>query len=271
MNKNVELFVKSLAGNKKLCDEYARDLQEFPVSPQFARDLMLYTAILAILQEQVKTSHSKALFEPTGKTLMNIKGTAIHVLLSGSLLQYKGTVSLNAAMKIIQERRFDLPPDIEQNHADWANIKKLAGDTLTQVRGRIKKQIVASVEAADKADNWSIATLAEKVTKNSSIKLCIPVLGRLALMRAVYVSGPPGDRKYWDKLDEFLKNLRSSAGSDPVAIHKAFASVIETDRATYGVRASYGLEGLPATDINANNTEYEYDDRDDGDEHHDDP
>ncbi|KAI0799576.1 hypothetical protein BC629DRAFT_1496916 [Irpex lacteus] len=257
-NQNVVAYTRSIARRRKLQDEYASELQDFAQDITAGREIRMYAAVLAVLQSNGGGDARKMGWTPTRDFEKNVKGTVFHVLLAGDIPHYKGTEPVDTAMKMIMKHRFDLPQGIEDNHAHMATIFTLAGNALTQLRAKLKKLLVRSVKPDDPAKRWNIVTLGEKVVRKSNLKLCGPVFGRLALMRAVYATGTNTGAKYWDALDVFLQKIRTAAKHDDAAVQKAFASLMDTDRASYGVASSYVLDDFAAHDLNANNSNFQY-------------
>ncbi|KAF7371242.1 hypothetical protein MSAN_00760000 [Mycena sanguinolenta] len=181
---------------------------------------------------------SKPPFAVSKDTETAIYFYAAATLLSTKLSAYKGSVTKNILLDILKVNRFDLPPFIERNPADYAKVVAVVQEALTQIRSKIKKALAASFKvnkqpAPSAREHQNIFELTTHLVQGTKCAVTPELCARVALMRQVYIedSGP----KFWDSLDADLRKIRNRAGGNARKLTKAFEMVLSTDRATHGI------------------------------------
>ncbi|KAJ6480199.1 hypothetical protein C8R45DRAFT_1155076 [Mycena sanguinolenta] len=180
----------------------------------------------------------KPSFAVSKDTETSISFFAAAILLATKLSAYKGSVAKNILLDILKVNRFDLPPNIERNPADYAKVVAVVQEALTQLRSKIKKALSASFKvnkqpAPSAREHQNIFELTTHLVQGTKCAVTPELCARIALMRQVYIedSGP----KFWDSLDADLRKIRNRAGGNARKITKAFENILSTDCATHGV------------------------------------
>ncbi|KJA14957.1 hypothetical protein HYPSUDRAFT_149710, partial [Hypholoma sublateritium FD-334 SS-4] len=163
----------------------------------------------------------------------NINNYSVAVMLSVNVSAYKGGVPRNHVLDILKRYRFDLPPGIEHDLANWEKISAYVSYALTQTRSKVKKAIRESIKA-----NTNIFTLSQAIVQSTPCRTTVQLCARVALMRAIHEECNGGE-KYWNLIDARLEFIRSRAGSSASKMAKAFNEVLRLDRAKYGADDEY--------------------------------
>ncbi|KAJ6535657.1 hypothetical protein B0H19DRAFT_957544 [Mycena capillaripes] len=157
-------------------------------------------------------------FVVSDDTETNIYFYAAAILLSTKLSAYKGSVAKNILLaRFSFVNRFDLPPNIERNPADYAKLVTVVQDALTQLRSKIKKALAASFKvkkepAPSAREHQNIFELTTHLVQGTKCAVTPELCARVALMRQVYIEDPT--TKFWDSLDADLRKLRNRAGGN---------------------------------------------------------
>ncbi|KAF7325464.1 Alcohol dehydrogenase superfamily protein [Mycena kentingensis (nom. inval.)] len=113
----------------------------------------------------------------------NLVKYGVAILLSPQLAAYKGRVPVNILMNIVKKHCFDIPANSEKNQADMDTLKRECQDVLTQLRGKFKKQILASVgynaenkTVAAKDDHQNIFVLTTVMTNGSNCVVTVELV-----------------------------------------------------------------------------------------------
>ncbi|KAF7302328.1 hypothetical protein HMN09_00866400 [Mycena chlorophos] len=182
-------------------------------------------------------------FEPSEALLKNMKKYAMAIMFSPMQASYKKNgAPLRVLLNLLKIHRFDLPPNIEGNAADYAILKRAGQEIFTQIRSDIKKEIAGSlgytykhpkVKPLDKCKN--IYTTTKAIVARSDSAVTVELCARVALMRQVWVEtykNPKAD--YWKEVDGFLAEIREKADGDDTQVARAFRELLTTDRQAYG-------------------------------------
>ncbi|KAJ7723606.1 hypothetical protein B0H14DRAFT_2285486, partial [Mycena olivaceomarginata] len=152
-------------------------------------------------------------FAVSDDTETNIYFYAAAILLSTKLSVYKGSVAKNillACFPLLFVNRFDLPPNIECNPADYAKLVTVVQGALTQLRSKIKKALAASFKvnkapAPSAREHHNIFDVTMHLVQGTKCAVTPELCARVALMRQVYIEDPT--TKFWDSLDADLHKI----------------------------------------------------------------
>ncbi|KAJ3002187.1 hypothetical protein NUW54_g5982 [Trametes sanguinea] len=233
VNQNLIVVAKRVGGQKKLKAEQLRELEDFASDTLAVHNIKLFAKMLALETRFDKLASSAPPFEVSPALKRNILSYCTAVFFSSKLAAYKGHIPRNHVLDIIKRLRFDIPTGLEGHPAEWGKVQTCVQDTLTQIRGAVKKLLSKSVvSTTDTKLNMSIYDLAVKVVRNTTLKVSIPLMARLALMRGVFMES--SDENFWDHVDDHLNRLRSLAKT-PEALIYAFKHALKKDRETHGL------------------------------------
>ncbi|KAJ7223646.1 hypothetical protein C8J57DRAFT_1591723 [Mycena rebaudengoi] len=154
------------------------------------------------------------------KLLANVFAPAYEVSSDLEINVYKGDSPTDILLAILKKYRFDIPPGLEHNQADWAKVISAVQDALTPKRSKIKKAIQCSL----KLHTGDTVYAPDSQHQN--------IFELTQALRSVYLKhlGP----KFWDKLNERLDKIRKEAKSDAKKITKAFRHILTVDQNTHG-------------------------------------
>ncbi|KAJ7659978.1 hypothetical protein B0H17DRAFT_1211677 [Mycena rosella] len=170
----------------------------------------------------------------------NIYSYGASILLSTKLSAYKGSVPKQILYGILKKHRFDLPPGIEHNPANWRKVTHGVEEALTQLRAKFKKAIGGSLKEKTKdktffpnADRKDIYQLTQDIAQGTQCEVNILLCARVAFMRKSYIKDSTVG--FWNTVDADLVKIRSKAGGDPKKVAKAFRHILQADRKEHGV------------------------------------
>ncbi|KAJ6625277.1 hypothetical protein B0H10DRAFT_1783210, partial [Mycena sp. CBHHK59/15] len=155
---------------------------------------------LMVVQTQIdKIITATAPWQPSVDLLKNIQNFVAAVLLSSKIRTYKGSTPTNVVIDILKKHRYDLPPGIEHNPADFSKVIAAIQEALTQKRSKFKK---LGPDNAPKANQLNIFQLTQAFVDGT----------RCSVNRKVYLKDP--SKKFWDSVDEDLAKIRRKANGD---------------------------------------------------------
>ncbi|KAJ7712551.1 hypothetical protein B0H14DRAFT_3171851 [Mycena olivaceomarginata] len=160
-------------------------------------------------------------------------------VLSSKISSYKGTVPTNTLLAIVKARRFDLPPGIETNAADFGKVIAVVQEAFTQLRAKFKKASQAQQDRQEAgAEPRSSKHLQARpdFVEGSQCTVTVELCARIALM-SIQEDGP----KFRDKLDSALAGIRAKASGDAKMIARAFRHILEKDQDLHGVKVDYSI------------------------------
>ncbi|KIM72307.1 hypothetical protein PILCRDRAFT_16257 [Piloderma croceum F 1598] len=230
-NQNLTTYARHCAAKKKLRPEQVTELDSFVGEMPLHHQIRLFAEMLSISNKLDKIVTATPEWTVSKGLQTNIDSYVVAVLLSSSLHAYKGETTTDHVLEILKKHRFDMPPGIENNCADWKKIVTAVQESFTARRATWKKTLKASVSA-----KTNIYDLAVSLTKKSNCTVTLELCTRVALMRAVIVS--KGDSAtYWDDVDNELVEIHKQAGSGADKkdrITRAFRALLRSDKETYG-------------------------------------
>ncbi|KAJ7926659.1 hypothetical protein B0H13DRAFT_2313380 [Mycena leptocephala] len=236
-SRSVAEMLQRLGESKRLRTEQIADTINSVNDPPAVQGAKMILCLHALHNRLDAFEASKPPFAVSHDTETNIYFYAAAVPLSTKLSAYKGSVAKDIILDLLKVNRFDLPPNIERNPADYAKLVAVVQEALTQLRSKIKKALAASFKvnkqpAPSAREHQNIFDLATHLVQGTKCAVTPELCARVALMRQVYIedSGP----KFWDSLDADLRKIRNRAGGNARKL-KAFENVLSTDRATHGV------------------------------------
>ncbi|KAJ7477869.1 hypothetical protein B0H11DRAFT_2281267 [Mycena galericulata] len=269
VNQSDMAELQNFARGKKLKREHVDDVVKFmnlPSGPVLHEGYM-YATQLATLEEVRRVVSSQPPWAPSKDFIVNVRALSFGTLLSTSARAYKGNVLNQSVLKIIYERRFDLPSNIATIPADKAKVSKVVSDQMSEARSAIKKDIGASVNydpkknpkpsLNDAAKHMGLKALADLVGRHlgDGFDLTPSFCARVALLRHVYMKD--NGKKFWDNLEDDIEGLHvkaqdklKTAGNKPNAdkiaakVTKAFKGLLDKDRRTHGDTESNKTDGI---------------------------
>ncbi|KAF8140705.1 hypothetical protein K438DRAFT_1995771 [Mycena galopus ATCC 62051] len=237
-SRNVAQMLQRLGESKRLRPDQITDSINSVNEPPAVQGAKMILCLHALHNRIDAFEAGKPPFTVSEDTETNIYFYAAAILLSTKLSAYKGSVAKNILLDILKVNRFDLPPNIERNPANYAKLIAVVQEALTQLRSKIKKALAASFKvkkepAPSAREHQNIFDLTTHLVQGTKCAVTPELCARVALMRQVYIedSGP----KFWDSLDADLRKIRNRAGGNARKLNKAFENVLATDRATHGV------------------------------------
>jgi len=247
VNKNTLAVTKRYGVKKKLRSDQQTELDVFVADNAVVREAKLFANLLAITNRLDRIVNTAPPYTVSSDLEKNIQNYASAVLISSKLATYKGEVPKQHVLAILKKFRFDMPPNIEQNPADWAKVISCVQDGLTQRRGAFKKLIRGSlcieknkqfVRLPDK-ECTNIFSLTARFVEGTKSKVTVPLCSRVALLRKAYIAN--GGPKYWDGVDALLAGIRTAAGDNAEKLAKGFKHILKEDREKYGKSAEYTI------------------------------
>ncbi|KAJ7246182.1 hypothetical protein C8J57DRAFT_1360831 [Mycena rebaudengoi] len=238
-NQNIVAAARNYGQRKRLRGEQLTELDVFLNDPALLRDAKLLANVFAVGNQVNQIVSSQPAFEVSSDLETNIAKYAPAVLLSSKINLYKGDGPTDILLAILKKYRFDIPPGLEHNQADWAKVISAVQDALTQKRSKIKKAINCSLKLhkgdtlyAPDSQHQNIYELTQALVKGAQCSVNVVLCARVALMRSVYLKHP--GPKFWDKIDERLDKIRKEAKCDAKKITKAFRHILTVDQNTHG-------------------------------------
>ncbi|KAJ7731956.1 hypothetical protein B0H14DRAFT_3899155 [Mycena olivaceomarginata] len=246
-SRNVTQMLQRLGESKRLRADQIADSINSVNDPPAVQGAKVILGLYALHNRLDAFEMGKPPFAVSDDTETNIYFYAAAILLSTKLSAYKGS-------DILKVNRFDLPPNIERNPADYAKLVTVVQDALTQLRSKIKKAVrvvlspvhallisfsslpvfkVNKAPAPSAREHQNIFDLTTHLVQGTKCAVTPELCARIALMRQVYIEDPT--TKFWDSLDADLRKIRNRAGGSARKLNKAFENVLSTDRATHGV------------------------------------
>ncbi|KAK1215788.1 hypothetical protein PQX77_021584 [Marasmius sp. AFHP31] len=249
--RNVTEKILRYAAKKKLRPEQLPDIEKFVRDSEAVQRAKLYVEVLAVqnMVENIVTVQPPYTVTKDLKT--NIDAYAWGVLLSTSLRTYKGAAPKEHLTDILKRLRFDLPPGIENNAANWGKVTTQVESALTQVRSSIKKALRNSVNQSSKKNGkteydrmpsskaQNIYDLTQQLVSKTRLTASAPLCARIALMRAIWIAD--SSDHFWNSLDTQLVKLYQAADNDERKVRKAFEKQLTLDRRTYGTDNGYTI------------------------------
>ncbi|KAJ7330450.1 hypothetical protein DFH08DRAFT_1022709 [Mycena albidolilacea] len=230
-SRNVTQMLQRLGESKRLRADQIADSINSVNDPPAVQGAKVILGLYALHNRLDAFEMGKPPFAVSDDTETNIYFYAAAILLSTKLSAYKGS-------DILKVNRFDLPPNIERNPADYAKLVTVVQGALTQLRSKIKKALAASFKvnkapAPSAREHQNIFDVTTHLVQGTKCAVTPELCARVALMRQVYIEDPT--TKFWDSLDADLRKIRNRAGGSARKLNKAFENVLSTDRATHGV------------------------------------
>jgi hypothetical protein len=227
---------------KKLRAEQRDELEAFLQESALGRQAKLFVCLLSV-ENKIDTFRSAAPpYQVSDGLKTNINNYSVAVLLSVNISAYKGDIPRNHILNILKRYRFDMPPGIEHDYANWEKITTAVSYSLTQTRARVKKLVRDSI-----VQDTNVFALAQVIVHGTPCRPTVQLCSRVALMRAVHQECK-GSEKYWNLIDQRLALVRRLAGTDAGKASKIFRAILKTDRETYGVGEDYVIADLVADD-----------------------
>ncbi|KAJ7878212.1 hypothetical protein B0H13DRAFT_2346752 [Mycena leptocephala] len=240
-NQNVVSAVQRYSEKKRLRVDQATEVNLLLKDPPAFRHAKMLANLLHISNQLDAIVTAQPPFEVSADLEKNIQKYAAAVLLSSKISAYKGAVPTNILLNILKKHRFGLPPDIENNPANFAKVVGTVQEAFTQLRAKFKKALFTSlkVNKTDKKiapgpEHQNIFKLTQIFVDGTQCTVTIELCARVALMRSIFLqdSGP----KFWDKLDAGLAAIRSAAEGNAKKITKAFRHILTKDQNEHGVK-----------------------------------
>jgi hypothetical protein len=232
---NVADASRRYALKKKLRPEQRDEVDAFLLDTALGRQAKLFTCIMS-LENKVDAFRSVAPpYQLSDELKTNINNYGVAVMLSINISAYKGDIPRNHVLDILKRYRFDLPPGIEHDYANWEKISTFVGYALTQARARVKKLIRDSIKS-----NTNVFSLAQLIVHSTPCRTTVQLCARVALMRAIHAECS-GNEKYWNLIDARLEFIRTKAGSSASKTARAFNEILRVDRAKYGAGEDYEI------------------------------
>ncbi|KAJ7605423.1 hypothetical protein FB45DRAFT_879491 [Roridomyces roridus] len=254
--QNAIQAVERYAERKKLRAEQTAEAILLLQDLDAVRDAKILVGIHQLSNQLGELVSAKAPYVVSSDLALNIAKYAAAIFNSSKISAYKGAGPVNMLLAILKKNRFDLPPGIENNPADWSKVVDATQEAFTQFRAKVKKLLRTSVgitrsntEPAPAAEQQNIYELAQAMVAGTQCTVTIEFCARVALMRKVYLEHSGG--KYWDKLDAHLAEIRKVAKGDARKIARyfshslipnkilmhlsAFRHILDEDRRLHGV------------------------------------
>lgn len=180
------------------------------------------------------------------------------VILSPKLPAY---VKDDAARKIViavlkRHPSWGLTPEVQDTPAQYDAVVALVSAKLTDRRYSVKKLIADSVGKAsedpqdirreDADDIITLCnTLVKKVFKRANVVVTVPMCGRVAFLRQVYIEHPKAGDKFWSTVDKSLHDFRVTFPNE-AQLSSAIGRILTQDRLVYGTIEDGDLEAIAA-------------------------
>ncbi|KAJ7502055.1 hypothetical protein B0H11DRAFT_2223949 [Mycena galericulata] len=255
VNQNLLSAVQKYASKKRLRTEQKTELEIFLKDPPALREAKSYARSLHLENLISKIVVATPPWQVGDDLNKNIYSYAAAIILSVKLSAYKGNTPknilfvrhlrslvplLNSVVKaILKKHRFDLPPGIEHNPADWSKVTKAVQEAFTQSRSKFKKCISSSVKSSPtaellpKKERKNIFELTQIMVQNTQCEVNVHLCARVGFMRKTFLQDPSST--YWTTVDKELAKIRKQAKGDTVQISRAFRHILKKDRAEHGI------------------------------------
>ncbi|KIJ89892.1 hypothetical protein K443DRAFT_15720 [Laccaria amethystina LaAM-08-1] len=202
------------------------------------RQAKLFVCLLSV-KNKIDTFRSAAPpYQVLDGLKTNINNYSIAVLLSVNISAYKGDIPCNHILNILKRYRFDMPPGIEHDYANWEKITTAVSYSLTQTHARVKKLVQDSI-----VQDTNVFALVQVIVHGTPCWPTVQLCSRWAVHQEC-----KGSEKYWNLIDQRLALVRRLAGIDADKASKIFRAILKTDRETYGVGEDYVIADLVADD-----------------------
>ncbi|KAJ7471636.1 hypothetical protein B0H11DRAFT_2237192 [Mycena galericulata] len=235
VNQNLLSAVQKYASKKRLRTEQKTELEIFLKDPPALREAKSYARSLHLENLISKIVVATPPWQVGDDLNKNIYSYATAIILSVKLSAYKGNTPknilfvrhlrslvplLNSVVKaILKKHRFDLPPGIEHNPADWSKVTKAVQEAFTQLRSKFKKYLEQCQIQPD--------------GRNTQCEVNVHLCARVGFMRKTFLQDPSST--YWTTVDKELAKIRKQAKGDTVQISRAFRHILKKDRAEHGI------------------------------------
>ncbi|KAK7027217.1 hypothetical protein R3P38DRAFT_2777280 [Favolaschia claudopus] len=240
-SQNTAVIIQRYCEKKRLRADQTNEVIRLVHEPPGVSHGKLLANIFQVSNQITAIVTAQAPWEVSTGLLKNIDNYGAAVFLSTKISAYKGSVPTNTLLNILKRLRFDLPPNIENNPADYLKLVAAVQEAFTQLRAKVKKMLFASlkVNKSDKTiapgpDHQNIFKLTLALVDGTQCTVTVELCARVALMRSVYLrdSGP----KFWDKLDSTLAEIRNNAEGDAKKLTRAFRHILTKDQELHGVK-----------------------------------
>ncbi|KAJ6551836.1 hypothetical protein B0H19DRAFT_1073465 [Mycena capillaripes] len=240
VNRNLTAAMQRDAAKKRLRPDQKADLDVFMADSPALREAKLYAQGFHLENLVMKIVVATPPWELSDELIKNIYSYAAAVLLSPKLSAYKGNIPKNVLFAILRQYRFDLPPGVEHNPANWAKVKKAIEAAFTQLRSKFKKAIASSLKTsakdkspAPKSQQKNIFELTQIMVEGTQCEVNVLLCARVAVMRKNYIKDPSVE--FWDTVDRDLVKIRKKADGDADKLSRAFRHILKKDRAAHGI------------------------------------
>ncbi|KAJ7196354.1 hypothetical protein GGX14DRAFT_574924 [Mycena pura] len=239
--------IHCLGESKHLRPEQISDAQDALNDPPAVQGAKLILLLHEFHNRLDGLAAFKETFAVSDDTRVNINHYAAAILLSTHLTAYRGEAAKDILLNILKVNRFDLPPKIESNPADFAKLVSVVEKAFTQKRADIKKALGQSMGVGEKpprprGEHQSIFMLTQHLVQGTKCAVTLELAARVALMRQVYREDPSKD--FWKTLDKKLRKIRDASSGDAKRITRAFQSILQTDRDAHGIN-DYNIPNNP--------------------------
>ncbi|KAJ6591420.1 hypothetical protein B0H10DRAFT_1960746 [Mycena sp. CBHHK59/15] len=258
LNQNTVASVQRFVAKKQLHGEQQDEVTAFLKDPPALREAKLYVQGLFIENMIGKILVATPPWAVSPDLNKNIYSYGTTILLSTQLSAYKGNIPKQILYAILKKHRFDLPPGIEHNSANWVKVCKAVQEAFTQLRSKVKKAIGASLYADTKKDGKAkqngkgkapmllpaaqrknIFELTQTIAIGTECEVNVGLCARVALMRKAFIKDP--SKRFWNTVDKDLDKIRKKANGDAKMVIKAFRHILTEDRKKHGVN-DYEIE-----------------------------
>ncbi|KAF8202701.1 hypothetical protein K438DRAFT_1965188 [Mycena galopus ATCC 62051] len=176
-SRNVTQILQRLGESKRLRPDQITDSINSVNEPPAVQGAKMILCLHALHNRIDAFGAGKPPFTVSEDTETNIYLYAAAILLSTKLSAYKGSVAKNILLDIVKVNRFDLPPNIERNPANY-------------LRSKIKKALAASFKvkkepAPSAREHQSIFDLTTPLVQGTKCAVTPELCARVALMRQV--------------------------------------------------------------------------------------
>ncbi|KAJ7678628.1 hypothetical protein B0H17DRAFT_1206691 [Mycena rosella] len=256
-NQNVVAAINRFMAKKRLRGEQKAEVAVYLNDPPTIREAKAFVQAFHLENLLAKIIVSQPPWEASSDLEKNIYSYGAAILLSSKLSAYKGSVPKQILYGILKKHRFDLPPGIEHNPANWGKVTHAVEEALTQLRAKFKKAIGGSLKEKPKdvlllpsADRKNIFQLTQDNAKGTQCEVNVLLCARVAFMGVIHSDDSIGGPKYslqrksyikdssvnfWTAVDKDLVKIREKADGDLKKVTKAFRHVLKTDREQHGV------------------------------------
>ncbi|KAF7308068.1 hypothetical protein MKEN_01169100 [Mycena kentingensis (nom. inval.)] len=224
--------------------------------------------------KEVKDGLPATKFEVPEEIKTNASARGYAQLCAPTTAVYKGKAITDLITNYLVEKGDDLPPNIKQNAAAVAKIKKAVGNALSDNRAFLKKDIIfgfrlkegEQLQLAGSPTHLDLLDLTKHVMRHvPNLQVTYEHCARVALMRKVYllIHSPTSayhGKNFWASLEAEIKKI-TKAGREAAEKHAAgkpsasevakrisniYRGIVEKDRSRHGAAeaASDGIDEL---------------------------